>query len=156
MFARGVADQAEEPTEPPRRPLILAFAAGLLGFGALWLVATVSAGFACGGDGGSPYAARDSTVGTLCQARSGWLASAVWVLLALAPIVLAVVGGVVAVVRRDWKWLGLTGAGALVLLAFVTLPFLALPSTCSDADQQRYDAWVAHRSGGKPADCDHY
>jgi hypothetical protein len=136
----------------------VALAAVLVIVGVIWLFGTLLAGHECSGEGGTPFAARDSAVGGLCE--STWHrshGSTLWGLLLLTPLLVTIAGGVVAIVKRSWRWLVLTPAVAIGLLLLLTLPFFVLPSTCSDADWQRYHAWRAHPTTPRsPVECDHY
>lgn len=83
----------------------------------------------CGGDGGSPYAARDSPYGTLCTTGlvDVW-AFVIWV----APTVLVLGGLTVAVVRRRVPPAAIGIGVAATLLAFTVVIAAALPDRCSE------------------------
>jgi len=51
-----------------------------------------------------------------------------WLLGVLLAPVLVITGAILGVVRRAWRPLAIYAVGGFVLLAFVTIPFLALPS----------------------------
>src|SRR4051794_35062817 len=116
----GGVTAAPLPTPPPPRWLFgIVLAAIALLFAVGWFVLVLLSGLACDGDGGSPYAARASTVGELCKARDGGWAEAPWVAgVLLAPVALAV-GGIVAVVRRSWVLLVAGAAASVGLLLAV-------------------------------------
>ncbi len=82
----------------------------------------------CGGDGGSPYAARDSPYGTLCTTGliDVW-AIVIWV----APTVLILGGMTVAVVRRHIPPVAIGIGGAGMLLAATIVIASATPDRCS-------------------------
>jgi hypothetical protein len=108
----------------------------------------------CDGDGGVPYSAADSPAGRFCDGslRTPWAVAA----LAL-PLVVLVVMGVVAGVRRRWLWVWLAPVVSLGTLLCLTTPVLALGQSCSASDQRAYDRWVdGGREGPPPADCEKY
>jgi hypothetical protein len=147
---------------PSRRRLAIYAALIVIAYGAVWFGFEWGATFACDGDGGVPYAARDSTVGRLCDVRSssaavGWA----WVAVALAgPLTLLV--GAAAAVRRRRRGL-LTGSLVIAVAAGAVsaLPFTAPSNTCSARDEAAWRAAVQHESRGEPVvdeppDCEHY
>ena len=112
----------------------------------------------CGGDGGSPYAARDSAQGHVCD----FLDRGGMTLVLAIEIAALVAAGVVLVLwarRRSaagWPWPARwrprscrsAGCG----------PLSAPSDGCSKADQAAYRAWLDRGASGKPpaADCDRY
>ena len=95
----------------------------------------------CGGDGGSPYAARDSSQGKLCEYDN---------LLFLVPFVLAPIALVALSLRAAYRWASNSGPfelafGWLVLVPIVQIGSglsIGLPSDrCAAVDEARYQAW---------------
>jgi hypothetical protein len=111
----------------------------------------------CGGDGGSPYAARDSAQGQVCEFldRGGMT-------LVMAVEIAALVAA--AVVLALWARGRLAGrlavacAVAASLLPLAGLWAVSAPSDgCSKADQAAYQGWLDRGATGEPpADCDNY
>ena len=112
----------------------------------------------CGGDGGSPYAARDSAQGHVCD----FLDHGGMTLVLAIEIAAVVAAGVVLVLwarRRLGGGLAVACAVAAALLPLGGLWALSAPSDgCSKADQAAYRAWLDRGASGKPpaADCDRY
>lgn len=112
----------------------------------------------CGGDGGSPYAARDSAQGQVCDAldRGGWTVVAA---LEVAALIAAAVVVALWARRRVSARLAVACAVAAAFLPLMGLAALSAPSdNCSKADQAAYQAWLDRGTAGKlpPADCDSY
>ncbi len=111
----------------------------------------------CGGEGGSPYAARDSAQGQVCAFldRGGMtLVMAVEIAaLAAAAVVLALWAR-----RRLAGRLAVACAVAASLLPLAGLWAVSAPSDgCSKADQAAYQGWLDRGATGEPpADCDSY
>lgn len=127
-------------------------------FAPVWFFGTVFGAFACDGDGGVPYAARDSTVGRLCELRENDGLTAAWLILVLLALVIMVVTAVVTVVHRKRRPV-LAGLVVSVLLVGVYAgPFLFLDTTCSGSDQSAYERWTRDpdRPPRPPADCERY
>jgi hypothetical protein len=112
---------------------------------------------ACGGEGGSPYAAHDSAQGHVCDVLDrGGMA-----LVMAVEIAALVAAGVVIALwarRRAGGRLAVACAVAASLLPLVALWALSAPSDgCSKADQAAYQTWLDREAGGEPpADCDSY
>jgi hypothetical protein len=112
----------------------------------------------CGGDGGSPYAARDSAQGHLCD----FLDRGGMTLVVAVEVAALVAAGVVLALwarRRAGGRLAVTCAVAAAFLPLAGLWALSAPSDeCSKADQAAYRAWLDRGASGKPppADCDSY
>ena len=112
----------------------------------------------CGGDGGSPYAARDSAQGHVCD----FLDRGGMALVVAVEVAALVAAGVVLVLwarRRAGGRLAVTCAVAASFLPLAGLWALSAPSdNCSKADQAAYRAWLDRGASGKPppADCDSY
>ena len=112
---------------------------------------------ACGGEGGSPYAAHDSAQGHVCDVLDrGGMA-----LVMAVEIAALVAAGVVIALwarRRAGGRLAVAYAVAASLLPLVALWALSAPSDgCSKADQAAYQTWLDREAGGDPpADCDSY
>jgi hypothetical protein len=129
-------------------------------------VATVAAFFellvlglgTCGGDGGSPYAARDSAQGHVCD----FLDRGGMTLVMAVEIAALVAAGVVLALwarRRVGGRLAVACAVAAALVPLAGLWALSAPSdSCSRADQAAYQAWLDRGASGErpPADCDSY
>jgi hypothetical protein len=144
------------------RARIATAVAGVIG---MLAVATVAAFFqflvlglgTCGGDGGSPYAARDSAQGRVCDVLDSGGLTAVAGLEIAALVAAAVVIGL-------WAWRRVGGRlAAVVAVAGALLPLagllaLSAPSdNCAKADQAAYSAWLDQGARGMPpADCDSY
>lgn len=149
---------------PSRRPspwpLILALLAAIAIFVAAFLPLLLANAFACSGDGGVPYAARDSVVGRLCEARERH--GLAWVQLGavLLGAVLLLAGGTRGIFGRSAKAVAWWFALAMALLGLGMLPFVMLPTRCSDEQEAAYERWVEDRSPAKPteppAGCEHY
>ena len=113
---------------------------------------------ACGGEGGSPYAAHDSAQGHVCDFldRGGMaLVTAVQI----AALVAAGVALVLWARRRVSGRLAVVCAVAAALLPLAGLAALSAPRDgCSNADQAAYQAWLDRGASGEdpPADCDSY
>jgi hypothetical protein len=108
----------------------------------------------CSGDGGSPFSADDSVAGRFCDGPLHVL----WAMALLAvPVVVLVLIGVMGVARLRAALVAIgVGAGVAAVVALAA-PVAALPSNCSDSDQNAYDRWIAGgRSGPPPADCETY
>ena len=104
------------------------------------------------GDGGYPYAARDSTAGSGCQAIDD--AGLLGFTLPLMVTIL-VLGLAAWLARWSIAWLALAAGLALSLVPGFVLE--SLDPYCSQEDQEAFDAWA--RSGGNgpmPADCEQY
>lgn len=109
----------------------------------------------CGGDGGYPYAARDSTTGRVCEAFDE--SPAVLVAQLGVPVLATALVLSAAVRRARWSLLGVALATGLVLALVPALVIESLPDGCSPSDQRAFDAWA--RDGGRgtsPADCETY
>lgn len=127
------------------RALIVAVAALVCaGFAVAWYYLALSSLLVCGGDGGVPYVADDSTLGGLCDAREDGPVLALYFLgVLLAPAVMFT-GAIIGAVRGAWRTLGLSAVVGLAILGLTTVPFLALPSRCSPEQE------------AAGADCEHY
>jgi hypothetical protein len=110
-----------------RTPITLVAVLVCACFAVTWFYLTLSSAFACGPELGSPPA-DGSARGRLCDARDGGALSLLWLLGVLLAPVLVITGAILGVVRRAWRPLAIYAVGGFVLLAFVTIPFLALPS----------------------------
>ena len=112
----------------------------------------------CGGDGGSPYAARDSAQGHLCD----FLDRGGMTLVMAVEIAALVAAGVVLALwarRRLRGTLAVTCAVAASFLPLAGLWALSAPSdNCSKADQAAYQTWLDRGASGRPppADCESY
>jgi hypothetical protein len=111
----------------------------------------------CGGDGGSPFAARDSAQGHVCH----FLDHGGMTLVMAVEIAALVAAGVVIALwarRRAGARLAVACAVAASLLPLVGLWALSAPSDgCSKADQAAYQTWLDREAGGEPpADCESY
>jgi hypothetical protein len=152
--------EASRDTRTPRWAILLVALLAIGGFLVLWFILGVITLFHCGGDGGSPYAAEDSTVGDLCDLRDDTALGGIWAIVLLAAPIGLAVGALAALRARRWRPLALGGAVSALLLGLATLPFLALSSNCSDEDQAAYDRWLEQpietRDRTPPADCDTY
>lgn len=128
-------------------------------FAPLWFLGTLFGLLQCDGDGGSPYAARSSTVGRLCARRQNHSSLlTAWWLLALAAVFVVIVACVLTVIKRKARpaLVGLiTGS---LLVGVYAGPFLFLDSHCSGEDQAAYDRWLRtpDRPSLPPADCETY
>ncbi len=128
-------------TKEPRdnRILVALSVIGVVGAVATFLLSSFLAflmAFSCGGDGGSPYAARDSTYGKWCEA--GIIDIWTFVLWLLPPL-LVLVGLGVALSSRGARPL-IAGAGAALTFIVFTVVFLAVvPDECT-AEQRANDA----------------
>ena len=108
------------------RPLVVAVVVCgavvlLVGAALGWL----TAGLACGGDGGSPYAAPASGYGRYCGSHSYTIAFAL-------PLIPVLLGGALVARRGRWRFLAV---GVVVAAALAISPLLAawaLPDTCSE------------------------
>jgi hypothetical protein len=144
------------------RARIATAVAGVIG---MLAVATVAAVFqflvlglgTCGGDGGSPYAARDSAQGRVCDVLDGGGLTAVAGLEIAALVAAAVVLGLWAARRAGGRLAAIVAVTA-ALLPLAGLLVLSVPSdNCSKADQAAYSAWLDQGARGTPpADCDSY
>jgi hypothetical protein len=112
----------------------------------------------CGGDGGSPYAARDSAQGHVCD----FLDRGGMTLVVEGEIGALVAAAVVLALwarRRVAGRLAVAGAVAAALLPLAGLWALSAPSdSCSRVDQAAYQKWLDRGASGTPppADCDSY
>ena len=132
---------------------------------AMLAVATVAAFFellalglgSCGGDGGSPYAARDSPQGHVCQFLDDGGMIGVIGLEIVALVAAAVVIAVWARGRTRTR-VAVACAVAAAFLPLAGLFALSAPEDgCSKADQAAYHAWLDKGARGEPpADCDSY
>jgi hypothetical protein len=111
----------------------------------------------CGGDGGSPYAARDSPQGHVCEfldhgGMIGVIGLEVGALVA-AAVVIALWARGRARTRVAVAW-----AVAAAFVPLAGLFALSAPGDqCSKADQAAYHAWLDKGAHGEPpADCDSY
>jgi hypothetical protein len=111
----------------------------------------------CGGDGGSPYAARDSAQGHVCHFLDHGGAT----LVTAVEIAAVVAAGVVIALWARRRVRG--GVAAAFAVAAALLPLagwwaLSAPSDgCSKADQAAYQTWLDREAGGDPpADCESY
>lgn len=147
------------PEHRRRLQLALVVAGVVAAFAPIWFYGTLFGLFQCDGDGGSPYAARSSTVGRLCARRDDHssLFTAWWVLVA-AAVVAVVVGCTVTILNRKVRpaIVGLV-AGSLIVGLYAG-PFLFLDSRCSREDQAAYEKWLRtpDRPSRPPADCETY
>jgi hypothetical protein len=132
---------------------------------AMLAVATVAAFFellalglgSCGGDGGSPFAARDSPQGHVCQFLDDGGMIGVIGLEIVALVAAAVVIAVWARGRARTR-VAVVCAVAAAFLPLAGLFALSAPGdACSKADQAAYHAWLDNGARGEPpADCDSY
>jgi hypothetical protein len=112
----------------------------------------------CGGDGGSPYAARDSAQGHVCD----FLDRGGMTLVLAIEIAALVAAGVVLVLWARRRIAGGLAVACSVLAALLPLGGLWVLSApadgCSKADQAAYQGWLDRGASGKPppADCDSY
>jgi hypothetical protein len=111
----------------------------------------------CGGDGGSPYAARDSPQGHVCQFLDDGGMIGVIGLEIVALVAAAVVIAVWARGRVRTR-VAVACAVAAAFLPLAGLFALSEPGdACSKADQAAYHAWLDNGARGEPpADCDSY
>ena len=111
----------------------------------------------CGGDGGSPYAARDSAQGHVCDFldRGGM---AVVLGVEIAALVAAAVVIALWARRRARGGRAVACAVAASLLPLAGLWALSAPADgCSKADQAAYQTWLDRGASGEPpADCESY
>jgi hypothetical protein len=128
-------------------------------FAAVWWFGTLLASLACSGDGGSPYAAGDSAVGSLCAKRSeaGPVRTLWLVAVPLAPAVMVAGLTLTAIVRRAAPVIAGLVAGC-VLVGLYTGPFLLLDNSCDPEEQVGYDRWAraGDYSQPRPFDCEKY
>lgn len=101
-------------------------------FAVVWFFLSFFSAFHCDGDGGAPYAARDSTVGRLCDARGSGPVLWLWLAGVLLTPVVILAGAIAAVTQTSRRVLVRSAALGFGILALVTLPLLLLPSYCSD------------------------
>jgi hypothetical protein len=119
----------------------------LVGVGAFFVtsacstVLAFSLFFSCSGDGGSPYAARDSSYGQLCEAGAVDLTGVA--LLFGVPLVM-IVAATVAIARRRILTLLITGGVVAVTMVAVLIGGAAIPDECSTEQSEA------------GADCDKY
>ncbi len=119
--------------------IAVALAVALLGLAASYLVVGLEA---CGGDGGSPYAAPDSPQGLLCDDLEGLVGYLVFL---VAPILL-----VAAAIWVIVRWRKGTASIALAVGALLAAPGWSLaavavasspPDVCAPGQERAYDAW---------------
>jgi hypothetical protein len=136
---------------------------------AMLAVATVAAFFellalglgSCGGDGGSPYAARDSPQGHVCDLLDHGGMIGVIGLEIVALVAAAVVIGLWARGRARTR-VAVAWAVAAAFLPLAGLWALSAPSNnCSAADAAAYRQWLgrgapAATGDRSPPDCDSY
>lgn len=110
---------------------------------------------ACSGDGGYPYAARDSPAGRVCRVYDAH--EGLWAVQLVLPFLVTLALLTAAVVRtRIWL-----GTAALVTgLALSLVPAVVLGSlsdSCSPSDQRAFREWAdGGGRGPMPADCETY
>ena len=115
----------------------------------------------CGGDGGSPYAARDSPQGQVCDFLDHGGLTLVTGLEIAALVAAAVVIGLWARQRARAR-VAVACAVAAAFLPLGALAALSAPAdNCSARDQAAYQAWLdrdadSRASEPPPADCDSY
>ncbi len=89
--------------------------------------------WSCGGNGGSPYAARASPWGQACE--SGLVDA--WALVVLiVPPVMAIGGMIAYTARRRQTFLIAAIAGPVIIFSLTIIFNYALPSRCTDAQRQ--------------------
>jgi hypothetical protein len=111
----------------------------------------------CGGDGGSPYAARESPQGHVCEfldhgGMIGVIGLEVGALVAAAVVIALWARG------RARPRVAVAWAVAAAFVPLAGLFALSAPGDqCSKADQAAYHAWLDKGAHGEPpADCDSY
>ncbi len=87
----------------------------------------------CGGDGGSPYAARASPYGRACEAG---LVSAWALVILLAPPVLAILGVLRLATSRRRRDLALAIGGPIAVFVAAIAMGAIVPSECSAAQRE--------------------
>ena len=119
------------------------------------MVGAVWSFLACDGDGGYPYAARDSTTGRVCEVYDQH--EVLWLVQLALPGLATLLLLAVAARRASWSVASVGLAASLALALVPAAVINNLPDSCTPADQKAFDAWA--RKGGRgpmPADCETY